>query len=263
MQAIQLIKDEELAEYRINIEADSMAALDWAAERDAAVQFMQGLGAFVSQVAPLAQQMPSAAPVLMSLLQWSVSKFRVSTQIEAVLDQAITSMKQQAMQPPQPPQPTIDQQIELKKIETQAQIAAMESQTDKDIAALKGSIEMQKVELQAKMDQMQQQFENIRELLAMNPDSGTKLGQLLDNVHTMATGAINTQVQTQQQLAQVMEQLNKRKRRVPIRDANGDIVEVREVDDEMSPGNQAALTGGAPLPPAVTPQIAQQPSFPN
>lgn len=102
MQAIQLIKDEEMAEYRINIEADSMAALDWAAERDAAVQFMQGLGAFISQVAPLAQQMPSAAPVLLSLLQWSVSKFRVSTQIESVLDQAITTLKQQGLQPPQP-----------------------------------------------------------------------------------------------------------------------------------------------------------------
>lgn len=102
MQGVQLLKDEEMSEYRINIEADSMAALDWAAERDAAVQFMQGLGAFISQVAPMAQQVPAAAPVLMSLLQWSVSKFRVSTEIESVLDQAISSLKQQGVQPPQP-----------------------------------------------------------------------------------------------------------------------------------------------------------------
>ena len=102
MQAVQLLKDEELAEYRINIEADSMAALDWAAERDAAVQFMQGLGAFISQVAPMAQQVPGAAPVLLSLLQWSVSKFRVSTQIEAVLDQAIGGLKQTMGAPKQP-----------------------------------------------------------------------------------------------------------------------------------------------------------------
>lgn len=101
MQAIELLKNEELAEYRINIEADSMAALDWAAERDAAVQFMQGLGAFISQVAPMAQQVPGAAPVLLSLLQWSVSKFRVSTQIEGVLDQAIAGLKQTMGQPKQ------------------------------------------------------------------------------------------------------------------------------------------------------------------
>jgi len=102
MAAVQLLKDEEMNEYRINIEADSMAALDWAAERDAAVQFMQGLGAFISQVAPMAQQVPQAAPVLMSLLQWSVSKFRVSTQIESVLDQAISALKQQGMPEPKP-----------------------------------------------------------------------------------------------------------------------------------------------------------------
>lgn len=114
MSAIQLLKDEEMAEYRINIEADSMAALDWAAERDAAVQFMQGLGAFVSQVAPMAQQVPGAAPVLLSLLQWSVSKFRVSSQIEGVLDQAISGLKQQGMQPP-PPNPMQIAAVEEKK----------------------------------------------------------------------------------------------------------------------------------------------------
>ncbi len=118
MQAIQLLKDEEMSEYRIAIEADSMAAMDWAAERDAAVQFMQGLGAFISQVAPMAQSVPGAAPVLLSLLQWAVSKFRVSTQIESVLDQAITGLKQN---PPGPPQPSPMQQAETAEKQAGAQ----------------------------------------------------------------------------------------------------------------------------------------------
>lgn len=260
--AIELLKNEEMAEYRISIEADSMAALDWAAERDAAVQFMQGMGAFISQVAPMAQQAPEAGPVLMKLLQWAVAKFRVSTEIESVLDQAIAGMLQKMQQPPAPPQPTIDQQIEMQKIEANKQIALLDSQTDKEIAALKGTIEMQKAEMKAKMDQMTQQFENMREMLRLNPDAGTKLGDLLDNIHMMTTGALNTQVQTQQQLAQLMEAVNRKKRRVPIRNQNGDIVEVREVDDDLLPGAQAALAGGAPLPPAVQPQIAQQPQMP-
>lgn len=113
-QAIELLKTEEMREYRIVIEADSMAAMDWAAERDAAVQFMQGLGAFVSQVAPMAQSVPGAAPVLLSMLQWAVSKFRVSTQIESVLDQAITGLKQQGIQPP-PPSPMQEAQVAEKQ----------------------------------------------------------------------------------------------------------------------------------------------------
>ena len=91
-----------------------MAAMDWAAERDAAVQFMQGLGAFISQVAPMAQAVPGAAPVLMSLLQWSVSKFRVSTQIESVLDQAISALKQQGA-PQQQPNPLQEATVQEKQ----------------------------------------------------------------------------------------------------------------------------------------------------
>jgi len=100
--AVALLKDEKLAEYRIHVEADSMAALDWAAERDAAVQFLQGLGAFVSQVAPLAQVVPGSAQYFLKLMQWAVAKFRVSSQIEGVLDQAIAQLQNQGMQPPTP-----------------------------------------------------------------------------------------------------------------------------------------------------------------
>jgi len=113
-QAIQLIKDEHLAEYRVNVEADSMASMDWSAERDSATQFLSGLGAFVSQVAPLAQMMPQAVPYLLKLLQWSVSKFRVSADIEGVLDQAIAQMQQAGMQPP-PPNPMQIAEVENKK----------------------------------------------------------------------------------------------------------------------------------------------------
>ena len=63
-----------------------------------------------------------------------------------------------------------------------------------------------------------------------------------------------------------MEMVGRKKRRVPVRDPQtGDILEVREVDDgdadnmpALLPGTRDALAGGAPLPPAVQPQIAQQ-----
>ena len=114
MPAIQLLKDEALAQYRINIEADSMAALDWAAERDAAVQFMAGLGAFISQVSPMVQATPEAGPYLLRMLQWGISKFRVAKEIEGVLDQAIAAMQQKAQQPRQP-SPAAEAQVAEKQ----------------------------------------------------------------------------------------------------------------------------------------------------
>ena len=107
--AIQLIKDERLAEYRISVEADSLAAMDWAQERDSAVQFMQGMGAFVAQIGPMIQAVPGSSPYFLKLLQWAVSKFKVSSEIESVLDQALAQLQ---ANPPQPPQPSAQDQAE-------------------------------------------------------------------------------------------------------------------------------------------------------
>ena len=107
--AIQLVKDERLAEYRISVEADSLSAMDWAQERDSAVQFMSAMGAFVAQIGPMIQTVPGSSPYFLKLLQWSVSKFKVSSEIESVLDQAVAQLQ---ANPPQPPQPSAQDQAE-------------------------------------------------------------------------------------------------------------------------------------------------------
>jgi len=227
--AIALIKDEQLAEYRISVEADSMAAMDWAAERDAAVQFMQGLGAFISQVAPVAQSTPGAAPYLLRLMQWAVSKFRVSGEIEGVLDQAVGAMNQQLMNPPQP-QPDPKLLIEAEKIKSNERIASMESASDEKVAALKASVELQKIELQGRIDQMASRFDQMMALMQMQQGAG-QYRELQNGVSQLAdANAANAQA-TSAQIQALVSQLAKPKKRVPIRDDAGNIVEVREVED--------------------------------
>jgi len=249
-QAIELLKDEEMAEYRITIEADSMAALDYAAERDAAVQFMQGLGAFISQTAPMAQQVPEAGPYLLRMMQWAVSKFRVSTQIESILDQAASGMQQQLMQPKQPPQPAPDvmvkAQIEQEKIQSNERIAAMEAAKDKEIAALKATVDLQKVEMQAKFDQMAAQFQQIQQLMTLQQPA-TQIEGLAGAVQDLSNRTAEGQSAQMQQMQSLMERISKPRKRVPVRDGNGDIVEVREVEEEDNP----AFVGSANLPPAM------------
>ena len=249
-QAIELLKDEEMAEYRITIEADSMAALDYAAERDAAVQFMQGLGAFISQTAPMAQQVPEAGPYLLRMMQWAVSKFRVSTQIESILDQAASGMQQQLMQPKQPPQPAPDvmvkAQIEQEKIQSNERIAAMEAAKDKEIAALKATVDLQKVEMQAKFDQMAAQFQQIQQLMTLQQPA-TQIEGLAGAVQDLSNRTAEGQTAQMQQMQSLMERISKPRKRVPVRDGNGDIVEVREVEEDDNP----AFVGSANLPPAM------------
>lgn len=230
--AIELIKNEDLAEYRITVEADSMAAMDWAAERDAAVQFMQGLGAFISQVAPVAQSTPGAGPYLLRLMQWAVSKFRVSNEIEGVLDQAVGAMNQQLMNPPQP-QPDPKLLLEAEKIKSNERIAQMEAASDEKVAALKASIELQKIELQAKFDQVAEQFAAMQAIMQARDSAQPVLNfdSVAQSIGQVAEGQANSQREIAEKLEAVMQAVSQPKRRVPIRDAQGNIMEVREVVD--------------------------------
>lgn len=258
MDAIALLKDESVAQYRINVEADSMAALDWAAERDSAVQFMQGLGAFISQVSPLAQQVPEAGPYLLRMMQWAVSKFRVSTEIESVLDQAIAGMMQN-QQAKQPPDPTKDPRymLEMAKIQSNEKIAMLESQTDKQLAGIKASVELQKIEMKAAIDGVGQQYQQIMQAMNTTGQVAPQLAQIAEQVAQLAQGGAQGQQQAIEQMQALMAQMSRKKKRVPVRDENGDITEVKEVDDDddglHGRGVNEAMAGAAPLPPAVPP----------
>ncbi len=252
--AIALLKDEHVSQYRIKVEADSMAAMDWAAERDAAVQFMNGLGAFISQVAPMAQQVPEAGPYLMRMMQWAVSKFRVSTQIESILDQAVAGMQQKLQTPPPPPQPdpdtVIKAQIEQAKIQSAEKIAMMEAQSDQQIASLKASVELQKIEMKAALDGVTQQYQQIMQAMNTTGQMAPQLEQLAGAVAQLAQGSAQSNEMSAMQMQTLMDRLSRKTKRVPIRDENGDIVEVREVEDDapdgmaMLPQPQGAMNAG-------------------
>ena len=114
MEAAQLLKNTAINRYRIAVEADSMAAIDWAQERESRMELLNGLGAFINASMPLAQADPSATPFLLKLVQWGLSAFRSSKGIEGVLDQAISSVEQQKSQPAEP-NPMQEAEVEEKK----------------------------------------------------------------------------------------------------------------------------------------------------
>lgn len=101
-QAAQLLKDTAMNRYRIVVQSDSMAAIDWAAEREMRMEFLNGLGAFINAAAPLAQSLPGSAPFLLRMIQWGMSAFKGSAQIEGVLDQAIAAMEKKEQEPKEP-----------------------------------------------------------------------------------------------------------------------------------------------------------------
>ena len=115
-EAAGFLKSKGVRDWRILIESDTMAALDWSQERETRTQFLEATGAFVERIAPLLQAAPQVAPFMMELLRWALGGFKVSKEIENVFDQALTALSQPM--PPAPPNPK--EQAETRKINAQA-----------------------------------------------------------------------------------------------------------------------------------------------
>lgn len=101
-QAVQLLKDPTMNRYRVVVQSDSMAAIDWQSERQQRMEFLNGLGAFLNASMPMAQAMPGSAPFLLRMIQWGMSAFKGSNQIEGILDNAIAALEKQQSQPKEP-----------------------------------------------------------------------------------------------------------------------------------------------------------------
>jgi hypothetical protein len=153
--AVQLLKDEWAAVYRIEIEPDTMAIPDYNAERAGRIEFITAAGQFIGMIMPLVQQEPGAGPYLMQVLQWATAGFRSARTIEGVFDKAANAINEKLQQPapPPPPDPAMvkaQADVQAKQMTTQADIANKQAKTQADIQALEAKTESQIAAEQAK-----------------------------------------------------------------------------------------------------------------
>ena len=149
-------------EFRISIAADSMVYLDEQAEQESRVAFLQATGSYIEQVAAAMQQTPPQMaavllPLLMDMLKFGVTGYRVGKSIEGAFDEAADKLKQIAQQPPQQPQVPPEVQIEQMKQQGEEQRSQRETQRQglKDQADVQVAREKLAGEQQLQREKMQ------------------------------------------------------------------------------------------------------------
>ena len=154
-QALQLIRDKPLRNFRIDIAADSLVQIDEVQEKQDRLQFMQAFGGFLQQALPVGQASPELVPVMMDLLKYGVQAFKASRPLEGTIDAATEQLKQIAAQPRENPaaqQAQIEAQAEQAKSQMLMQIEQAKLQQSAQVEALKAQNDQQ-------LEQMKQQFE--------------------------------------------------------------------------------------------------------
>jgi len=129
-QALDLLKDQWQTCYRLEVSTDQLSIPDYNAEKETRVGFITAMGQFISQITPLVQSAPEAAPFMLKLLQWAAVPFKTSGGAETLFDQYIRAVEQKIKNPPPPaPNPLM--------VEAQAQAKATEVVTMANVEALK------------------------------------------------------------------------------------------------------------------------------
>jgi hypothetical protein len=158
-QALQLIRDKPLRNFRIDIASDSLVMLDENQNKQDRIQFLQAFGGFLAQALPVGQASPEMVPMMMELLRFGMQAFKAARPIEGQIDATLQQIQQAAMQR----QPDGEQQGKQAELQQKGQMEASKMQMESALtqAKLQHEFQMEQVRAQAKMamEQQKQQFE--------------------------------------------------------------------------------------------------------
>ena len=251
-QALQLLKDNPMRTFRVEVATDSMLYADEQQEKADRVEFLQSTSAFIEKAVQASQMAPQITPLILDLLKFGVTGYRVGRTIEGEVDNVADQMKQMAAQPQQPQGPSPEElkaQAEQQKMQAEMQLEQMRMELEaQKLEFEKWKVQMDNdtkiliAEMAAKKDikttamniNGAKEAEGLTELDDMGVEQPTSALQGLVEainanmaVMTQAQAQHNQDILMQQQMAHqnLVQQLTKPKQ--VVRDANGKILGVQ------------------------------------
>lgn len=220
-QAVQLIKTPGAFNIRISIKSESMAQENLDAVREERTALIQGVSQFLGMAMPMIEMMPTSAPFLLQLLQFSIAGYKGASQMEGVIDQAIVGMEkalQEKAQQPQPPDPEqIKAQTEEKRLQMEGQMAQQTHQAD--MMKMQAELAQDKERFQLEMQQSQQEHMLRVKELEMKLQTTMMTAQIkmqadehkAEIQHSMQEDKADSQQQMQEDKVASQKQMNKDK----------------------------------------------------
>jgi hypothetical protein len=171
--AMELLDSEEGFEWRITINADTLAQADYAMEKQDRMDMMTSVSKFMQNMVPMLQQAPKSAPLLLTMMKWAIAGFKNADEIEGMLDKELSALEQMAMQPPPPPQPSPEEQkaqAEMQKLQVEQQNDQQKMQMEMQQDQQKHQLEMQQAQMEMALEQqrLQMQLEMEKQRLALD-----------------------------------------------------------------------------------------------
>jgi len=146
---MQLLRDDRMRGFRIDIETDSTIQPDEDLEKQRRVEFGEVLGGMMKSAAETLPAAPDLAPIFAEGLKFMSRGFRVGRQMEDVIERTMDAWAQKMMQPKEPPPDPKMEAVKAKaaadqaKLQQEGQIAQQELAQEAQIEGAKLKQEME------------------------------------------------------------------------------------------------------------------------
>lgn len=172
-QIMDLFRNEDQFNYRIQIASDSMVAIDYQQQQAEGQQLMSTAGEFFNQMRALVEQYPPLLDFSIQLFQNVIKRYKGGKELDGIFTNALSQIqeiakaKEEAAKQPPPPDPVMQEmqaRMQIAQMEAQARIQAtqmeMQDKHEKNmLAAQEQQLKVQRDQLDAQLAIQKQQFE--------------------------------------------------------------------------------------------------------
>lgn len=117
----QLLKNDKIRPFVLEIESDSTIAPNEEAEKQSRIEFITAMGSFIQQAGAMVAQQPETAPFAAELMKFTAGGFRAGRDLGGAIDEFAEQVKAKAAQATQNQGPTPQQQELQQYLEEQGQ----------------------------------------------------------------------------------------------------------------------------------------------
>jgi hypothetical protein len=167
MRAVELLKNDKLRGFRIDIETDSTIQGDQQQEKADRIEFITAATKFIEAAGQVGQTLPQAIPLFTKMLGFGIRGFRVGRDLESAFDEFADKMDQLARKEEANPTPKQDPElmkaqaeIERQRIENEGEAANNAAdieakKIDQQTAIIQAKADIEKTQLQAHLSQQE------------------------------------------------------------------------------------------------------------
>ena len=184
-EAIAMLQDYKARLVRVDIETDSLIAVDEEEDKAAANELLAALGQHLPGMVQAVQQMPEISEVVFKTFEQAVSKFRHGKHAEDELKQSFSKLteKLQTQMPPPPPDPKMmelqlkqqqaesDTQLEQARLQLEGQKLSQDAQLKQWMASLDAGVKQAETTIKqqlANLEERKQAFDEYIKSMGLN-----------------------------------------------------------------------------------------------